>query len=214
MGVHREAELVLGLDQAHALAAHVKKGFQHQSEAKLNSSFSHDKTGVDKAKSSTSPNSRAAVDYRWSGSFRERPRASDSQKEFQETIRRLGHVEVRPVDVVEVADLPLLPSYLVSEGERSTNVVASVLFTVEPHLEVDPVPVLAKEQCVSHLLWPVHGNTCSSSDCCSTPRRWSTTRQTAPPSTPVSASLKKSSSSCCKRPPAPKALWASGLQGL
>merc|ERR1719150_26330 len=142
MGVHREAELVLGLDQAHALAAHVKKGFQHQSEAKLNSSFSHDKTGVDKAKSSTSPNSRAAVDYRWSGSFRERPRASDSQKEFQETIRRLGHVEVRPVNVVEVADLPLLPSYLVSEGESSTNVVA---------------PVLAKEQCVSHLLWPVLG---------------------------------------------------------
>ena len=94
------------LDQAHALAAHVKKGFQHlrdmmilprqrwsavlrkwwyndfhdvkthdmtkdltnkqtnQSEAKLNSSFSHDKTGVDKAKSSTSPNSRAAVDWK------------------------------------------------------------------------------------------------------------------------------------------------------
>ena len=24
----------------------------------------------------------------------------------------LGHIEVRPVDVVEVADLPLLPSYL------------------------------------------------------------------------------------------------------
>ena len=36
----------------------------NQSEAKLNSSFSHDKTGVDKAKSSTSPNSRAAVDWK------------------------------------------------------------------------------------------------------------------------------------------------------
>ena len=136
----------------------------NQSEAKLNSSFSHDKTGVDKAKSSTSPNSRAAVDWKklfisskdinyktyiiviitiftkgpvpglihmlihpcsitmiinntdylysqhchdhidenqhdnlnrsswsatywWPGSFRERPRASDSKKEFQETIR-------------------------------------------------------------------------------------------------------------------------------
>ena len=131
----------------------------------MNSSFSHDKTGVDKAKCSTSPNSRAAVDWKilfisskdinyktyccnychlyqrtcaltascadspmldyydhqqhsdylysqhchddnidenqhdnlnrsswsatywWSGSFRERPRASDSKKEFQETIR-------------------------------------------------------------------------------------------------------------------------------
>ena len=129
----------------------------NQSEAKLNSSFSHDKTGVDKAKSSTSPNSRAAVDWKkllisskdinyktyhcnychlcwfihvriiimiinnteelysqhchdhidenqhdnlnrsswsatywWSGSFRERPRASDSKKEFQETIRWLS----------------------------------------------------------------------------------------------------------------------------
>ena len=36
----------------------------NQSEAKLNSSFSHDETGVDKAKSSTSPNSRAAVDWK------------------------------------------------------------------------------------------------------------------------------------------------------
>ena len=76
-------------------------------------------------------------------------------EELQEHFRALRYIEVRPVEVMKLFDLPLQPADRVGEQQVPDDVVSHVLHTGVGHLQFQALPDLPEDHGVANLHRPI-----------------------------------------------------------